>query len=81
MSFDSAFKAVNKLVENFKAHESKHLSPQYSEADVRLDYIDRFFTALGWDVRHKKQKNPYEQEVKVEKNVKVGARLLKNRLQ
>jgi hypothetical protein len=33
---------------------------------VRKDFIDKFFTVLGWDVNHDKQTNPYEQEVKVE---------------
>ncbi|MFC2093522.1 Eco57I restriction-modification methylase domain-containing protein, partial [Bacteroidota bacterium] len=65
--FKSAFKDVKKLSADFKANERHYLSPGYSEADVRKDYIDKFFTALGWDVNHNIQKNPYEQEVKVEK--------------
>ena len=31
------------------------------------DFIDKFFTILGWDVDHHFQKNPFQQEVKVEK--------------
>lgn len=72
MSFESAFEQVKQLVEDFKTHEKQYLSPEYSEAQVRKDFIDKFFIALGWDVNHDIQKNPYEQEVKVEKNVKVG---------
>src|SRR4051812_37962946 len=34
---------------------------------ARADFIDDFFTALGWDVRHREQQNPYEQEIKIEK--------------
>ena len=40
------------------------------KSQARLDFIDKFFTALGWDVNHAEQKNPYEQEVKVERKVK-----------
>src|SRR5581483_6446261 len=31
------------------------------------DFIDKFWIALGWDVNHETQKNPFEQEVKVER--------------
>jgi hypothetical protein len=69
---ESAFKKISQLVSDFKINESKFLSPNYSEADVRKDFIDKFFDALGWDVYHNEQKNPYEQEVKIEKGVSIG---------
>ncbi len=31
------------------------------------DFIDKFLIALGWDVNHDLQTNPYAQEVKVER--------------
>ena len=70
-NFDSAFKKICELVNDFKKNEQLYLSPKYSEAQVRQDFIDKFFESLGWDVYHKIQKNPYEQEVKVEKGVSV----------
>ena len=66
-TFDSAFQAVSNLVKDFKENEKYYLSQNYQEADVRNDFINKFFIALGWDVRHETQKNPYEQEVRVEK--------------
>jgi len=71
-TLESAYKKVKELVSDFKANEPYYLSPRYSEVEVRADYINEFFAALGWDVMHRIQKNPYEQEVKVEKGVKVG---------
>ncbi|HEY5535889.1 MAG TPA: type I restriction enzyme HsdR N-terminal domain-containing protein [Ignavibacteria bacterium] len=71
-NFDSAFAIVTGLVKDFKENEKRYLSPEYQEAEVRRDFIDKFFEALGWDVYHSKQKNPYEQEVKVEKGVSIG---------
>lgn len=71
-TFKSAFENVKTLVDDFKANEQYYLSTNYSESEVREDYINKFFIALGWDVSHQVQKNPYEQEVKVEKGVKVG---------
>jgi len=71
-SLEKAYSEVCQLVQDFKANERHFLSPDYQEAEVRKDYIDKFFMALGWDVNHEVQKNPYEQEVKVEKGVTVA---------
>lgn len=60
---------VRQLVTDFKANEKSFLSPSYQESQVRQDFIDKFFTALGWDVTHTIQKNPNEQEVKIENKV------------
>lgn len=73
-NFDAAFERVRNLVSDFQRHEKTYLSPAYSEQDVRKDFIDKFWIAHGWDVNHEQQKNPYEQEVKVERNVNVKGR-------
>src|SRR5665213_2490962 len=70
--FDKAYEVVKKLVAKFKQGEKHYLSQSYQEAEVRQDFLDDFFTALGWDVGHKIQHDPYEQEVKVEKGVRVS---------
>ncbi len=70
-SLESAYENVSKLVEDFKNNEQYYITPKYSEAQVRKDYLDKFFIALGWDVNHDEQKDPYRQEVKVEKAVAV----------
>jgi adenine-specific DNA-methyltransferase len=70
--FERAHEIVSELAEVFRAHESKYLSADYNEAQVRKDFIDKFFIALGWDVDHNTQKNPYEQEVKVERGIAEG---------
>lgn len=64
---ETAHQQVVQLIEDFKTNADYYLSPSYTEAAVRQDFIDKFFTALGWDVAHNHQKNPYQQEVKVEK--------------
>lgn len=71
-SFESAHAAICALIDDFAAHRSSYMDPGYSESQARLDFIDKFWTALGWDVGHVTQKNPYEQEVRVEKTVTVG---------
>lgn len=71
-TFDESHASVCRLVADFAAREAAYLAPEYQEAEARADFIDKFWIALGWDVRHEQQKNPYEQEVKVERGVLVG---------
>jgi type I restriction-modification system DNA methylase subunit len=71
-SFDPALETVTKLVADFKKNEKHYHSSTYSEAQARLDFIDKFLIALGWDVNHETQTNPYEQDVKVERGSKTG---------
>lgn len=67
LAFDDAFARVKQLVADFKANENFYLSAAYQEQEARHDFIDKFWIALGWDVNHDTQKNPFEQEVKVER--------------
>jgi type I restriction-modification system DNA methylase subunit len=71
-AFEDAFQRTCALCATFAAGESRYLSPPYQEAEVRKDFIDKLFIALGWDVNHDRQTNPYEQEVKVESPVNAG---------
>ncbi|MEW6359093.1 MAG: N-6 DNA methylase [Planctomycetota bacterium] len=72
-AFDTAFKNIRDFVRSFKDNEAHYKSADYSEAQARKDFIDKFWIALGWDVNHEQQTNPYEQEVKVERGVVMGA--------
>lgn len=65
--FDKAFEKVIELVNDFEDNISHYLKPSYSEAQVRLDFIDKFFIALGWDVRNDNRSNPLHREVIIEK--------------
>jgi adenine-specific DNA-methyltransferase len=71
-TFDDAFQRVKHLASVFKQNEKQYLEQSYSEAQARLDFIDKFWIAMGWDVYHEQQTNPYEQEVKVERAVGVN---------
>jgi adenine-specific DNA-methyltransferase len=69
-AFDKAFAQVQTLVQKFDRDIKHYMSAGYSEAEARQDFIDNFFIALGWDVNHQTQTNPYEQEVKIERSQK-----------
>lgn len=68
---ETAFNEVQALVSDYKANEGFYTSNKYQEQQARKDFIDKFIIALGWDVNHDTQKNPFEQEVKVERGVNV----------
>lgn len=66
-AFEKAFEEVSALAKKFGDNYGYFARPEYQEAEVRKDFIDKFFIVLGWDVNHDHQHNPYEQEVRVEK--------------
>jgi len=71
--FEAAHARVCELIERFERHARyNYLQPGYQEAEARKDFIDPFWKALGWDVDHEREHNPYEQEVKVERGVSVA---------
>jgi adenine-specific DNA-methyltransferase len=71
-SLESALRSVARLVKDFKSHEDFYFSSDYSESELRTDFLDKLLTLLGWDVAHETQKDPFRQEVKVERNVRDG---------
>jgi adenine-specific DNA-methyltransferase len=66
--FEKAYQEVAGLVHEFDQNKDQYVSSKYQESQVRTDFIDKFFLALGWDVRHIEQTNPREQEVQIENN-------------
>lgn len=54
------------LVAKFDKDKSHYLSKGYPEAQVRLDFLNPFFEALGWDIGNKGHKPPHERDVIVE---------------
>ena len=51
------------LVEKFDRHRAHYMSVTYTEADVRAEFIDLLFDALGWDVHDHAGLGPREREV------------------
>lgn len=68
VDFDSAWSRIKALSSQFTTNEAYYLSSAYQEADVRADFINKFFSYLGWDVIHEFEKDPYRQEVRIEKS-------------
>jgi len=60
------------LISKFDKDKHHYLSKSYLEAQVRQDFIDPFFEALGWDIENKKGLSPFEREVILEKGETTG---------
>jgi type I restriction-modification system DNA methylase subunit len=54
------------LIKKFDSDRTYYLSKAYPEAQVRLDFINPFFKALGWDVENEAGLRHHEREVLVE---------------
>jgi hypothetical protein len=71
--FENAYNDIAELVQKFDEHKGEFMAHNYQEEHVRIEFLDGFWTALGWDVRHREQTNPREQEVKIEKSDTAGS--------
>jgi len=63
---DSFREELQSLISKFEKDKNYYLSKGYFEAQVRVDFINSFFNALGWDIENKAQKPPHERDVIVE---------------
>jgi hypothetical protein len=45
--------AVKRLVDHFDRDRKVFLSGDYKEEQLRLEFLNHFFTALGWDMDNK----------------------------
>ncbi len=68
----SAPDAVLELVERFERNRTQYLNPAYNETQVRREFIDPFFCALGWDVDNKAGYAQQYKDVVHEDAIKVG---------
>src|SRR3970040_426977 len=60
------------LVEKFKLNYESYRSPTYNETQVRLEFINPLFEALGWDVANKAGYAEAYKDVIHEDAVKIG---------
>jgi hypothetical protein len=52
LAYDQARSEIERLVERFARNLDVYKRLEYKEAQVRVEFIDPFFEALGWDVRN-----------------------------
>jgi len=68
----SAPDSIRQLVQHFEEQRATYRSEKYKETQVRSDFLDPFFEALGWDVANRSGYAEKYREVIQESSVEVG---------
>jgi len=63
--------SIKLLVEHFSEHLGAYRSGKYNEAQLRQEYLNPFFEALGWDMTNKQNYAEAYKEVLLEESVEV----------
>ena len=68
---EQAKEEIRKLVQVFKDNFNQYKLSTYKEAQVRIEFLDKFFKALGWDVNNKQGFSEQFKEVISEDAIKI----------
>jgi predicted type IV restriction endonuclease len=71
---DSFRENLRSLVSKFEQDKNHYLQKGYPEAQVRIDFLNPFFDALGWDIENKAHKPPHDRDVIVELSPETSLR-------
>ncbi len=69
---EEAYKKIAQLIERFSEHVEEYKHGSYNEHQTRVDYINPFFKALGWDMDNEQGFAEAYREVIHEDRIKVG---------
>ena len=71
-SREEAKNRIQELVNRFDKNKKQYLDKSYDETNVRVEFIDKFFEALGWDVYNEKGATNDKKEVLREEDLKMN---------
>jgi len=63
---------IKRLIERFRENREAYLSREYNETQLRREFLDPFFKALGWDVDNEQGYAEAYKDVVHEDAIKVG---------
>jgi len=72
--FENFEKELNRLVESFGQRLSELKKSSYVEAQLRDDFLNPFFRALGWDMENRAGLIQQKREVEIESRTQIGGR-------
>ncbi len=67
-----AKRIIQELIDRFAFNQTEYESTEYLESQLRTDFIDELFKALGWDIVNKNKLPRLQREVLVEKGDTTG---------
>ncbi|AIZ78486.1 Eco57I restriction-modification methylase domain-containing protein [Actinobacillus equuli] len=73
MCLNEAKQQLVALVKKYDAEKEFYSLSSYNEAQLRTDFLDPFFSILGWDIGNSKNKRTSEREVIVEESLRARA--------
>jgi len=65
--------ALTNLIDTFHRNRDAYRSPAYNETQLRHEFLDPFFIALGWDVNNTAGYAEAYKDVIHEDSLKIGA--------
>ena len=68
----SAPTEIRALIERFALNQQDYTSGQYNETQLRREFLDPFFEALGWDVNNRQGSAEAYKDVIHEDSIKIG---------
>jgi hypothetical protein len=71
-SFENFERELNRLVDSFGRRLAELKQPGYAEAQLRDDFLNPFFRALGWDMENRAGLIQQEREVEIESATHIG---------
>ncbi len=69
---EEGLRRTGELIEAFRRGLTGFKSPAYKEAQLRVEFIDPFFEALGWDIYNKSHTSEQYKDVIHEDSIKVA---------
>src|SRR6266478_10085069 len=72
--FEHFEKELNRLVESFGNRLAELKKSSYVEAQLRDDFLNPFFRALGWDLENRASLIQTEREVEIESRTQIQGR-------
>ena len=63
---------IRRLVDLFHRNRDSYRKPTYNETQVRREFVDPFFTALGWDVENREGHAAAYKPVIHEDSIRIG---------
>jgi len=64
---------IRSLVDHFDSNRDQLVSPSYNEAQIRREFIDPFFNALGWDIDNRQGAAEAYKDVIHEDAIRIGS--------
>lgn len=73
MNIQEIKNTIHILVEKYKSNRDFYRTSRFNETQVRTEFLDPLFEALGWDIRNMSGKSTNEREVLLEEPLRANA--------